>query len=137
MEIYYLLKCYNFRLLYFVRQIAEELKFTFFIQNYVFDELTGKDMSMYYNSLRENNQFENRQQLLVSVAQLNEKGFRLIQSVRKRINDYLVREVEEPKQLHEKEGRKFTKRIVSPGSLTKFRRIRTIQSATSSAVSNT
>lgn len=62
-----------------------------------FARLNGKDMAVYYASLKDGAQFENKQQLLVAISQLNEKGYRLIQSVRRRINDYLHRDAEEPR----------------------------------------
>lgn len=59
-------------------------------------------MAVFYNSLKEGVQFENKQNLMVAIAQLNEKGYRLIQSIRKRINDYLHRETDEPKTAEDK-----------------------------------
>jgi hypothetical protein len=60
-----------------------------------YGRITGKDMCVFAAMLKDNNQFDNKQHMLVAIAQLNEKGYKLIQSVRKRISDFLHREQEE------------------------------------------
>jgi hypothetical protein len=52
-------------------------------------------MGFFYQSLKNQKQFENNQHILVAIAQLNEKGYKLIQSIRKRINDYLHKEADD------------------------------------------
>lgn len=55
-------------------------------------KITGKEMASFVHTLKMNNPFENKQQVLTAVAKLNERGYKLMSSLRKKMTEFLQKD---------------------------------------------